>query len=152
MKANRLRIAVTAFALAFAFGGTAALPSTAEAGGGYSKKHQHHYKGHHGWHGKHHHHNGVKRHHAKPHKNDRIIVFRNGVKRSYHAPAFRTGKKNQRVVIINPNHDRKFTKRKRFKNRGFIGRSYYHGGRHGNRWHRRHGRRGFGSGTRIIIR
>ena len=142
MKAQRLRIAVTAFALAFAFGSMAAMPRPADAGGGYGNKQGHYHKGHHGWHGKH--------HHAKPHKNDRIIVFRDGVKRPYHAPAFRTGK-NQRVVIINPNHDSKVSKRKRFSKRGFIGRSYYHGGRYGNRWHRRHGRR-IGSGTTIIIR
>ena len=146
MKAQRLRIAVTAFALAFAFGSMAAMPRPADAGGGYSNKHGHHHKGHHGKH----HHKGGKHHHAKPHKNDRIIVFRNGVRGPIHAPAFRTGK-NQRVVIINPNHDRKFTKRKRFSQRGFVGRSYYHGGRYGNRWHRRHGRR-IGSGTTIIIR
>ncbi len=147
MKAQRLRIAVTAFALAFAFGSMAAMPRPADAGGGY--KHGHHHKGHHGWHGKHDH-KGWTHHHAKPHKNDRIIVFRNGVRGPIHAPAFRTGK-NQRVVIINPNHDRKVSKRKRFSQRGFVGRSYYHGGRYGNRWHRRHGRR-IGSGTTIIIR
>ena len=147
MKASRLRIAITAFALALAFGSMAAMPRPADAGGG----HGHHRYGHYGKHGKPHHHKGWRHHHAKPRKNDRIIVFRDGVKRPYHTPAFRTGK-NQRVVIINPRHDRKVTKRKRFKSRGFVGRYDYHGGRYGNRWHRKHGRRVFGSGTRIIVR
>ena len=151
MKANRLRIALTAFALALAFGSMTPMPRTADAGGGHGIKYGHHHNGYFGKHGKPHQYKGWRHHHAKPRKNDRIIFFRDGVKRPYHAPAFRTGK-NQRVVIINPRHDRKVAKRKRFKSRGFVGRYYYHGGRYGNRWHRKQGRRSFGSGTRIIIR